>query len=154
MRLIFLKIAITILPVLCLVIYCTDPNTGVIRGMVLEKDSGSPIPGVPVQIEGTDMGAMTSLDGSFIIMHVPAGTYRLRATSIFYDKAVIDSVIVTAGQVTDTILIEMGPMDATDLGRVIGCGAVPGNPLFRICPAQNEGKKSGSDSDADSNLAQ
>ena len=39
-----------------------------ITGVVTDSDSGSPIPGVTVQVKGTSIGAVTDFDGNYNIM--------------------------------------------------------------------------------------
>ena len=46
-------------------------TTGKITGSVRDADSGDPLPGANVVIEGTMMGAASDLEGYFVIINVP-----------------------------------------------------------------------------------
>ena len=48
----------------------------VIKGKVTDS-KGSPLPGVTVRIKGTNIGAVTNVDGKFVIAEAPASAQRL-----------------------------------------------------------------------------
>jgi len=60
--------------------------TGKISGKVIDKDTGDPLPGVNITIQGTNMGAATNLNGEYFIINIPVGTYTLVASMIGYKK--------------------------------------------------------------------
>ena len=47
-------------------------QTRTVRGVVFEDETGQPLPGATVSIEGTTRGAIADLDGSFEISNVKA----------------------------------------------------------------------------------
>ncbi len=59
--------------------------SGTIKGIVTDKDTGDPLIGANVVLEGTGMGTTTDLDGFFIITDVPPGTYKLTVNYVGYD---------------------------------------------------------------------
>ncbi len=65
--------------------------TGKISGMVMDKETGEPLPGVNVMLKGTMMGAATDINGIYIVMAVPVGTYALEATYIGYKRMTIEN---------------------------------------------------------------
>ncbi|MCD6276902.1 carboxypeptidase-like regulatory domain-containing protein, partial [candidate division WOR-3 bacterium] len=69
-------------------------TTGKIVGRVYDASTRQGLPGVNVIIEGTTMGAATDLDGYFIILNVPPGTYDVTAQMIGYQKMTIQGVQV------------------------------------------------------------
>jgi outer membrane receptor protein involved in Fe transport len=73
---------------------------GKIVGRVIDKESGDPLPGVNVLIEGTSMGAATDIDGNYLILNVPPGTYTLRASYIGYATTHIENVRASIDQTT------------------------------------------------------
>ncbi len=75
-------------------------TTGKIVGVVQDASTGEPLPGVNILIEGTSMGAATDVDGSYLIMGVPPGTYTLRATMIGYNDVVVSNVRVNVDKTT------------------------------------------------------
>ncbi len=74
--------------------------TGKIAGTVKDADTGDPLPGVNVVIEGTVMGAATGRDGSYYILNVPPGTYSVRASMIGYTPVLQKGVSVRSDQTT------------------------------------------------------
>lgn len=75
-------------------------TVGKIRGVVTDE-KGEGIPGVTVRIDGTSMGAAASLDGSYVILNVPPGTYSMTAQSIGYHKMTVTEVKVEADLTTE-----------------------------------------------------
>lgn len=69
--------------------------TGKIAGTIVDSESRQPLPGVNVIIEGTTMGAATDINGYFVILNVPVGTYRLKASMMGYSVLVVENVRVS-----------------------------------------------------------
>ncbi len=81
-------------------------QTGKIAGQVTESETGEPLPGVNVVIEGTTQGATTNADGYYTILNVSPGAYTLRATFVGYADQVIEDVRVNI-DLTATVDIQM-----------------------------------------------
>ena len=95
-------------------------QTGTIRGMVTD-DTGAPLIGANVVLESTTMGGATDVDGSFVILNVPAGEYKITASYISY-KSASATVTVTAGSAADvSFSLES---DLLDLTAVVTTGVV------------------------------
>lgn len=73
-------------------------TTGKIAGKVTEAETGIPLAGVNVIIQGTTIGAATNNDGSYAILNVPPGTYNIVFSMLGYEKVVIQGVIVEIDQ--------------------------------------------------------
>jgi len=54
--------------------------TGKITGVVTDSETGEPLVGANVIIEGTTMGAAADPDGYFSILNVPPDIYDIRAS--------------------------------------------------------------------------
>ena len=67
-------------------------TTGKLAGRVTAKESGEPLIGANVMIEGSVLGAATDLDGNFYILQIPPGTYSIRFSMIGYQSLVINDV--------------------------------------------------------------
>ena len=67
-------------------------TTGKLAGRVTAKESGEPLIGANVMIEGSVLGAATDLDGNFYILQIPPGTYSIRFSMIGYQSLVINNV--------------------------------------------------------------
>jgi len=67
---------------------------GKITGTVIDRETGTVLPGANVLIEGTTLGAATDLEGRFIILRIPPGRYTLRVIFIGYQKTTLQNVEV------------------------------------------------------------
>lgn len=69
---------------------------GRITGRVVDAETGAPLAGADVIVEGTDLGAATDQNGEFVVLYVPAGTYRVTSSYISYDAFSLAGVVVNA----------------------------------------------------------
>lgn len=70
--------------------------TGKIAGKVTDTETGEPLIGINVLIDGTTMGAATGIDGTYIINNVEPGNYTLIFSGVGYQKKVITNVRVSS----------------------------------------------------------
>jgi len=70
---------------------------GKISGKVTDRESKEPLVGASVQIQGTALGSATDVNGNYVILNVPAGTYTLIATYIGYQQTTVTGVNVVGG---------------------------------------------------------
>ncbi len=82
-------------------------TTGKITGVVKDTDTGDPLPGANVVIQGTQMGAATDANGKYIIINVHPGVYKLRFSMMGYQTKVVENVKVSL-DLTTTINVELG----------------------------------------------
>ena len=61
-----------------------EAQTGKLTGVVTDAQSGAPIEGVQVVLQGTGYGNITSNNGRFFIIAIPPGTYTVQARRIGY----------------------------------------------------------------------
>jgi len=59
-------------------------QTGTIAGRVVEANSGEPLPGANVQIQGTDRGVATDAFGRFVMKRVPTGSATVNVSFVGY----------------------------------------------------------------------
>ena len=57
---------------------------GKMAGIIKDQNSGEPLAGVNVTIEGTLLGASTDMDGYYVILNIPAGNYTVHFSYIGY----------------------------------------------------------------------
>ncbi|MEE9464082.1 MAG: TonB-dependent receptor, partial [Candidatus Neomarinimicrobiota bacterium] len=77
-------------------------TTGKIAGVVSDVETGQPLAGANVIIEGTTMGAAADELGRYFILNIPVGPYTLRAEMIGYKAHIITDVRVTIDHTTTT----------------------------------------------------
>ncbi|MCE5270463.1 TonB-dependent receptor [bacterium] len=75
-------------------------NVGKIEGTVRDKDSGNPLAGVQVIVEGTRQGNVTNADGYYFILNVSPGRRSIVFTFTGYQKTTVAGQLILAGQTT------------------------------------------------------
>jgi outer membrane receptor for ferrienterochelin and colicin len=76
----------------------TSPS-GTVQGKVTDATTGEPLIGAEVSVPGTAFGALTDVDGKFLLK-IPAGSVDLAAIYIGYAKKTVTGVGVTPGETT------------------------------------------------------
>ncbi|MFQ5604822.1 MAG: carboxypeptidase-like regulatory domain-containing protein [bacterium] len=77
---------LTICVLLCFAGIVFAGGTGQINGSVRDAETGDPLPGANVLLQGTAIGAATDLDGEYRIPRVSPGNYTLVVSFIGYKK--------------------------------------------------------------------
>ena len=65
-------------------LFCTvaiQAQTMTVRGTVT-SDDGEPIVGASVWVEGTNLGAVSDIDGNFVLPNVPTDAKKLRVSFV------------------------------------------------------------------------
>lgn len=73
---------------------------GKIAGTVISQETGDPLPGVNVLIEGTELGAATDTNGDYVILNISSGSYTLQASYIGYAIYRVKNLRVSLDQTT------------------------------------------------------
>ncbi|MFN1834104.1 TonB-dependent receptor [Balneola sp. MJW-20] len=76
-------------------------QSGKITGKVIDAETKEPIIGATVGIKGTTKGAITDLDGNYLMLNVAPGTYTLEARYIGYATVILQEVIVRTDLTTE-----------------------------------------------------
>ncbi|HEX9006881.1 MAG TPA: TonB-dependent receptor [Bacteroidota bacterium] len=69
-------------------------TTGKIAGRIVDGSTGEKLPGANITVEGTNLGAVSNLDGNYFIINVPVGTYTVRASLVGYAGKAVSGVKV------------------------------------------------------------
>ncbi len=75
-------------------------SSGSIAGKVVDKRTGEPIGGANVLVQGTELGAATTLDGKYTVDGVEPGSYNVRFSVIGYKTIIENRVVVRPGKPT------------------------------------------------------
>ena len=59
-------------------------NTGEIQGTIKDRRTQEPLIGVAIQVEGTQKGTQSDVEGNFKISGISTGSYNLKATYVVY----------------------------------------------------------------------
>lgn len=85
-------------------------TTGKIVGRVIDKSNGEPLIGANILVKDSQLGGATDLDGYYVILNIPPGTYTLQALYVGYQTVDISNVVVSI-DLTTTIDFQLS--DAT-----------------------------------------
>lgn len=94
-------------------------NTQTIKGMVLDKQSLQTLPGVQVEIVGSEpkKGCVTDLDGKFKLTDVAPGRYDIRISFPGYVEQTRSNIVLTSGK--EEVLEIQLEESLTDIGEVV-----------------------------------
>ncbi|MGB0177276.1 MAG: TonB-dependent receptor domain-containing protein, partial [Owenweeksia sp.] len=91
-------------------------QNGIIRGQVIDDESGEPLFSANAILKGTQIGATTDFDGKFELS-AQAGTYDMNVSFIGMSSITITGVVVKPGDVTVIDVIRLKP-SSSELGEV------------------------------------
>jgi hypothetical protein len=76
-------------------------QTGKIAGIIVDVDTGEPLAGANVVVEGLALGASADADGFFFILNLVPGTYSLTASYVGYQTTTQTEVAVSLNKTTN-----------------------------------------------------
>ena len=77
-------------------------NTGKIYGTITDVETGLPLAGANVVLEGTNRGTATDDNGNYFILNVKPGEYDLNVSMMGYGSVMIENVTVKRGASANT----------------------------------------------------
>lgn len=75
-------------------------TTGKLSGSVKDSQTGEPLVGANIIIVGTEFGAATNLDGNFVILNIPPGSYSVKVSYIGYQISLFNDLQIIVDQTT------------------------------------------------------
>ncbi len=81
-------------------------QTGKIKGKVINKLTGEPVPFANILIDGTNKGTTTDIEGNFTLDDVPVGFVRLRVSFIGFKEKLTEEIFVSKNN-SPFVTIEM-----------------------------------------------
>ncbi len=137
-KLLFVFVGLLFLPGLLLA-----QTTGKISGKVTDRETGEALIGANVLIEATNFGAATDLNGNYVILNVPVGTYTLRCSYVGYTNVTIHNIGVSAGLTTErnfqppSTAVQIQPVEVTAERPLINKSATNAVRITRSEDIQN-----------------
>lgn len=74
--------------------------TGKLSGKVTDAQTGEPLIGANILLTGTTLGAATDVNGNFVILNIPPGSYSIKVSYIGYEPITIQDVKIIVDQTT------------------------------------------------------
>lgn len=82
-------------------------QSGKLSGTVTDAETGDPLPGVNVVLQGTQRGAATNPDGGYTIIGITPGEYTVRFSLVGYEPRVVREIRIVSNS-TRTLDVELG----------------------------------------------
>lgn len=75
-------------------------TTGKLSGVIKDAQTGEPLLGANIIIEGTSLGDAANEKGEYVILNIPPGQYNVRVSFIGYETVIIQNVVIIVDQTT------------------------------------------------------
>lgn len=85
-----------------------ESASGRIQGKIVDSETGEPLVAAEVYLSGTQVGALSDLDGNYRLLDVASGVHALRVSYLGYAVKEVTGVQVVAGE-TATVDVGMVP---------------------------------------------
>ncbi|MDP2362266.1 MAG: TonB-dependent receptor [Ignavibacteria bacterium] len=112
-----------LLLILLLPFFIYPGTTGKLAGTIKEAQTGEPLVGANVIIEGTNYGAATNVNGEYVILNIPPGRYSVKFSFIGYETLLMQDVSITVDQTT-LFQVTLNPQ-TIQVGEVIVTARTP-----------------------------
>ncbi len=87
-----------------------------IRGRVIDKSTGKPLPDTNISVVGTGFGGISDLNGSYRIENLPDGEYKLRVTYIGYITQISSPLTVSPDHIAIAdFSLESAPFESEEI---------------------------------------
>lgn len=118
MRLIITNYCKQFLIIILLLLFYTLAFSQVIKGIAVDANTGEPLVGATVKLEGTKYATLVKLDGSFIFSKIAAGNYKITVTYTGYRSMLKETAVTIAANETKVVNFSLVSM-AAELESVI-----------------------------------
>lgn len=98
-------------------------TTGKLSGIIKDADTGEPLVGANVIIEGTSFGAATNIRGEYVILNIPPGRYNVKISFIGYETILMQNVVIIVDQTTN-LSVDLKPQ-TLQVGEVVVTAKTP-----------------------------
>ncbi len=82
--------------------------TGKVAGIITDAQTGEPLPGANIQVAGTSLGAVSDVQGRYIILNVPPGVVSVKISFVGYETQLVTNVRVMI-DLTTAVSVKLKP---------------------------------------------
>jgi len=108
-------------------------TTGKISGVVIDKATQEPLPGVNLVIEGTQIGTATDIKGQYSILNMPPGVYTLNVSMMGYTGMRIENIRVSIDLTTNqNVALEETVLEAAETVTVVAAFGAAGHDIVFV----------------------
>jgi outer membrane receptor for ferrienterochelin and colicin len=76
-------------------------TTGKLAGKLTEAGTSEPLIGANIILEGTSLGAASNVNGDFVVLNIPPGTYTAKISSIGYKSILVENIQIVVDRTTN-----------------------------------------------------
>lgn len=108
--------------------------TQTIRGTVVDQESKFPLIGVNILLttdKGDTKGAVTELDGSYVLEKAPLGRHTVEFSYIGYENVLLNNIIVSSGK---EVILNIEMREGIELEEVVVYGTTTGETKNEMAP--------------------
>lgn len=127
-----MKKGFTLFIILLISMVSMAQTTGTITGTIKDKKDNAELIGVNIIVKGTSLGAVTDVNGKFVIKNVKPGEYNIEVSYIGYNKTLLTGIRIKGGE-TKELQVDLIPTSITTEDVVI----IGKKPLIDIDKAQS-----------------
>lgn len=88
------SLSLGLIKIMLLTVFLQAGTTGKISGRVTDVETGMPLAGANIMLQGTALGAAADGDGYYVILNVAPGNYSVIVTMIGYTSQQVDQLVV------------------------------------------------------------
>jgi outer membrane receptor protein involved in Fe transport len=108
------------MPLIFILLWCSPTlasTTGKIAGIVTNGETGEPLQGATIRIEGTRMATEADSDGEFYVINLPVGKYTVSVSMMGYETMILKDIRVLM-DLTTPLEFVLNP-SPVDLGKSV-----------------------------------
>ena len=98
-------------------------TTGKLSGAIKDAVTGEPLVGANIIFINTDLGAASDINGNFVILNIPPGSYSVKISYIGYESIIVTEVQIIVDQTT-VLSVELKP-ESVQVGEVVVVAETP-----------------------------
>jgi outer membrane receptor protein involved in Fe transport len=114
-------------------------TTGKLAGVVKDAETDEPLPLANVVIVETNMGTSTDENGTYFILNIPPGFYRVKASYMGYQTVVMENVRIEADRTTFLdFRLRQAPLEVEEIVVTAERPLIEKDATWKVAPVRGE----------------